>query len=133
MVDDLNGIENSIKPLISAGVAKFVADDYQIDGNVRFIPTPGHTPHHVSVVIDSKGEKAIISGDVLHHPCQIEHQDWTTLADTYPDQTIETRKNFLNEITDKDVLLLGSHFNYPVAGKVKRVGDTMTFLTSSAV
>lgn len=92
MVDDWNGIDDSVTPIIEAGLAKFVANDYRIDDNVRFIPTPGHTPHHVSVVIESLGMKAIVSGDVRHHPCQIAHQEWTTLADTYPDQAVVTRK-----------------------------------------
>ena len=127
MVDDFNGIDDSVTPIVKAGLAKFVADDYRIDENVRFIPTPGHTPHHISVVIESQGVKAIISGDVMHHPCQIAHQEWTTLADTYPDQTIETRKKFLNEIKNTDTLLIGSHFSNPVAGKVVQVGNEYIF------
>lgn len=71
MVDDFNGIDDSVTPIIGAGLAQLVSDDYRIDDNVRLIPTPGHTPHHVSVVIKSKGKKALISGDTLHHPCQI--------------------------------------------------------------
>lgn len=118
MIDDFNGIDDSVTPIVDAGLAEFVTDDHRIDENVRFISTPGHTPHHISVVIESQGQKTIISGDVMHHPCQIAHQEWTTLADTYPDQTVETRKRFLGEIKDKEVLVIGSHFANPVAGKV---------------
>lgn len=127
MVDDHNGIDDSVIPIVEAGLSKFVPDNYQIDNNIRFIPTPGHTPHHISVVIESGGKKAIISGDVAHHPCQIEQQEWTTEADTYPDQTVETRKKFLNEIVDSDTLLIGSHFANPVAGYVVREGDNLKF------
>lgn len=119
MVDDLNGIDDSVTPIVNAGLAELVDDDFRIDSNVRFIPTPGHTPHHISIVIESGGKKAIISGDVMHHPCQMVHQEWTTGADTYPDRTVETRKRFLKEIVDTDTLLIGSHFAKPVAGKVK--------------
>lgn len=118
MVDDINGIEDSVTPIVEAGLAQFVADDYRIDDHIRLIPTPGHTPHHVSIVIESKGQKAIITGDVMHHPCQIAYEDWTTLADTYPDQTVETRKKFLLEVKDADTLIIGSHFAHPVAGHV---------------
>lgn len=127
MVDDFNGIDDSVTPIVDAGVAEFVTDDYKIDSNVRLIPTPGHTPHHVSVVIESQGKKAIISGDTLHHPCQIAHQDWTTLADTYPEQTVESRKKLLEEIKDSETLLIGSHFANPVAGKVKSLADGLIF------
>jgi len=118
MIDDFNGIDDSVTPVVEAGLAEFVVDDYKIDKNVRFMPTPGHTPHHVSVVIESEGKKAIITGDVMHHPCQIAHQEWTTEADTYPDQTVETRRKFLNKVKDTDTLVIGSHFANPVAGKV---------------
>lgn len=118
LIDDLNGIDDSVTPIVRSGLAEFVSDDYQLDNNIRLIPTPGHTPHHVSVVIESKGKKALISGDTLHHPCQIAQPQWTTLADTYPDQTVETRTRLLNEIKDTDTLLIGSHFANPVAGKI---------------
>jgi len=127
LADDLNGIDDSVTPVVEAGLAEFVSDDYRIDGNVRFIPTPGHTPHHISVVIESNGEKAIISGDVLHHPCQIAHQEWTTLSDAHPNQTIETRKKFLGEIKNSNTLLIGSHFADPVAGLVIKKGDNLIF------
>lgn len=127
MIDDFNGIDDSVTPIVDAGLAKFIADDYSIDENVRFISTPGHTPHHISLVIESQGKKAIISGDVMHHPCQIAHQEWITLADTYPDQTIETRKRFLNEVKDKNVLVIGSHFANPVAGKVVSLNNSYIF------
>lgn len=127
MVDDFNGIDDSVTPIVEAGLAQLVIDDHRIDENVRFIPTPGHTPHHISIVIESQGKKAIITGDALHHPCQIAHQDWTTLADTYPDQVIETRKKLLSEIKDTHTLLIGSHFANPVAGKIVTVDGGLKF------
>ncbi len=117
-IDDLNAVDDSVAPVVKAGLVKFVTDDYQISEGVRFVPTPGHTPHHVSVFIESAGKKALITGDVMHHPCQIAHQEWTTQADTYPDQTVTTRKKFLNEVKDKDILVIGSHFANPVAGRI---------------
>jgi glyoxylase-like metal-dependent hydrolase (beta-lactamase superfamily II) len=128
MIDDLNGLDDSITPIVDAGLANFVSDDYQIDRNIRLISTPGHTPHHVSVVIESQGKKAIISGDFVHHPCQIAHEDWTSAADTYPEQTVETRKKLLAEIKNTDTLLIGCHFANPVAGKVVESQGNLIFV-----
>jgi glyoxylase-like metal-dependent hydrolase (beta-lactamase superfamily II) len=127
LIDDLNGIDDSITPVVNTGLSRLVSDDFQIDDQVYFLPTPGHTPHHISIVIESNSKKAIISGDVLHHPCQMVHPDWTTLADTYPDQTVTTRKQFLQSIKDTDTLLIGSHFANPVAGKVASDGEKLVF------
>lgn len=127
MIDDFNGIDDSVTPIVEAGLAQFIPDKFRVDENVRFVPTPGHTPHHISVVIESKGHKAIITGDVMHHPCQIAHPEWTTLADTYPDQTIKTRQDFLKEHADTATLIIGSHFANPVAGKMVTLGDQLVF------
>lgn len=123
MIDDFNGIDDSVTPIIEKGLAQFIPDNYQLDDNFRFIPTPGHTPHHISVAIESKGKRAIITGDVMHHPCQIAHSEWTTGADTYPEQTIETRKKFIKDVTDSDILIIGTHFSNPVAGIIVSTGS----------
>ena len=41
-----------------------------------FCRLPGHTPHHVSLLIESGGQSAVITGDVVHHPCQLAYPDW---------------------------------------------------------
>lgn len=128
MIDDFNGIDDSVTPIVEAGLAKFIPDKFRVDENVGFIPTPGHTPHHMSVVIESGGKKAIITGDVMHHPCQIAHPEWTTLADTYPDITIETRMKFFEEYKDTDTLIIGSHFANPVAGIICSRNQQLIFV-----
>ncbi len=127
--DDHAAFDDSVTPILEAGLAELINDNHSIDKNVSFIPTPGHTPSHMSVKIESKGESAIISGDFLHHPCQIAHPDWSTDADTKPEQGIITRKRILEELVDKDTHLIGSHFASPVIGKVKKKNGRMYLKT----
>ena len=63
-------------PAYEAGLVDLVADDHVITDSVRLVPSPGHTPHHASVLIESRGQSAVITGDVTHHPCQIAHPHW---------------------------------------------------------
>ncbi len=58
----------SVAPIFDAGLADLVEPNFVVGDGVSFESTPGHTPGHVSVHIDSKDEKAIISGDMMHHP-----------------------------------------------------------------
>lgn len=111
---------DSVNPIVEAGLATLVGAHHAIDRHVRFTPTPGHTPAHASVVIESRNERAMISGDFLHHPCQIAHPDWTTVADSHPDVAVLTRQRVFAEIADTETLLLGSHFAGPVSGRVVR-------------
>ncbi len=123
---DKASFDDSIAPIVRAGLVKLVNSEYKIDRNISFISTPGHTPHHVSVLIESEGKRAIISGDFLHHPCQIAHPEWTAV-DTFPNQALETRQKTLEEIVDTDTLLIGTHFANPVAGKVVRLNGSFVF------
>lgn len=129
IADDLAGIEDSVRPIVEAGLADFVDTDHMLDDSIRFISTPGHTPAHVSVYIESIGEKALISGDFLHHPCQVAHPEWTTLADTIPEKGIETRNELFKRLAEEGILLLGSHFSNPVSGTVSETEDGYIFTT----
>lgn len=121
--DDHAAFEDSVIPIVAAGLAQLVDADHRIDRNVSLIPTPGHTPCHVSVLINSQNQQAILSGDFIHHPCQIANPEWSTDADSSPDKTIATRLNILNQIANTGTLLIGSHFADPVAGQVLRLND----------
>ena len=114
----------SVKPVVDAGQADMVAADHEVADGVFFESTPGHTPGHVSVHIKSQGEEAIISGDIMHHPCQIARPDWVTPFDADSPAACATRKQFLERYADKPVLVLGTHFANPVGGHIVRDGDT---------
>ncbi len=66
----------------------------------------------------------------MHHPCQIAHPEWTTLADSYPDQAVQTRKKFLKEVQNTDTLIIGSHFANPVAGYIEAINGDLRFMTN---
>ena len=91
---------------------------------MRLESTPGHTPGHVSVHVTSRGEEAGITGDMIHHPCQIAHPEWSTTADVDPDLSAVTRTRFLDSYADRPVLVIGTHFAGPTAGKLVRDGDS---------
>jgi len=125
--DDKAILDDSIAPIFAAGLAELVDVDHQVDKNIRFIPTLGHTPFHVSLLIESQGESAIISGDFLHHPCQVAHPEWHCDADALPEKAAETRRVLLEKIADTRTLLMGSHFSNPVAGKIEQTAKGLTF------
>lgn len=127
MKDDFMGFDESIIPAYKAGLVTLVEDDYQVTKGVSLISTPGHTPGHVSVLIESGGQSAVISGDVLHHPCQLAHPEWGSPFDTDTEQANKSRLKLLEKFADTDTLFLGTHFTDPLAGKVKRTGEGYKF------
>ena len=116
-------IEDSVQPVFDAGLADLVRPDHRVTDEVWLEPTPGHTPGHVSVHINSRGEEAVITGDMIHHPCQIAHPQWSSTADWDQQASAETRDLFLNRYADGPVLVIGTHFAAPTAGRIVRDGD----------
>lgn len=111
---------DSVRPVIDAGLVDFVPVDHRVCDEVWLESTPGHTPGHVSVRISSGGADALITGDCIHHPCQMTRTDWCSSADTDQAQGLQTRESLLERMVDTDVLVIGTHFATPTAGHVKR-------------
>jgi len=121
-------IGDSVAPVVEAGLADFVEMDHQICKEVSLFPSPGHTPGHVCVQIRSNGEEAVITGDSMHHPCQIAHPEWSSAADHDPDAARQTREAFLEKYCETDTLIIGTHFATPTAGHLKSRDDNSYWL-----
>lgn len=117
-------LADSVTPILESGLATLVETDHRICDEISLLPTIGHTPGHVSVCIRSRGEEALITGDFLHHPCQIAHPGWDTTADSDPAQGIRTRHEMFARLADRPVLVIGTHFAGATAGRIVRDGAT---------
>ncbi|MFP6749779.1 MAG: MBL fold metallo-hydrolase [Alphaproteobacteria bacterium] len=114
---------DSVLPVFDAGLVDLVPTNHRICDQVSLIPTVGHTPGHVSVLISSQGEEAMITGDFIHHPCQFAHPEWSASVDTDPVQSAETRQEVFARFAETPTLIIGTHFHTPTAGYLKRDGD----------
>ncbi|MET0391466.1 MAG: MBL fold metallo-hydrolase [Polyangiales bacterium] len=124
-------LADSVQPIFDAGLVQLVEMDHRITNEVRLVPTPGHTPGHVSVLIESRGQRALITGDVAHHPCQLGRPSWSTSFDADRDAAITQRRALLAQWADQDLLVIGTHFASPTAGHVRRDGDGYRFAVTS--
>ena len=116
--------KGSVKPVFDAGLIDLVTTDYQVALGVSVVPTTGHTPGHVSVLISSQGEEALITGDFLHHPCQIAHPEWCANVDEDSTRAEQTRREIFRRFVDTPTLIIGTHFATPTAGRLVTDGDT---------
>jgi glyoxylase-like metal-dependent hydrolase (beta-lactamase superfamily II) len=117
-----NHWDDAIEPVVAAGLVDLIEPNHQVCPEVSLFPTPGHTPGHVSVLIESQGEKAVITGDLMHHPIQLARPDLPMNADSDKALGIATRTAFCERFADRDVTVIGSHFCEPTAGWI--VSDT---------
>jgi glyoxylase-like metal-dependent hydrolase (beta-lactamase superfamily II) len=122
-----DAIGDSVRPVFDAGLVDLVETDHVVTDQVWLEPTPGHTPGHVSVRISSRGVDAVITGDCIHHPCQMARPDWAATSDHDPDLARRTRRDFLTRAAGTRVLVIGTHFPTPTAGHVVGDGDAFRF------
>ena len=120
-------IGDSVRPVFDAGLVDLVEPDHRLTDEIWLEPTHGHTPGHVSVRISSRGEEAVISGDLMHHPIQLGHPDWKCTFDTDWQQGCKTRREFAERYADRPVLVLGTHFATPSAGHIVKHDGAFRF------
>jgi glyoxylase-like metal-dependent hydrolase (beta-lactamase superfamily II) len=95
-------------PVVAEGMFEFVSREREIVKGIRVIPTPGHTPFHESVLIESGGERAFFLADMLpthaHLPLP-----WIMGYDVEPLVTLETKRRILRRAEDEHWLLIFEH------------------------
>jgi glyoxylase-like metal-dependent hydrolase (beta-lactamase superfamily II) len=122
-----NAFNDSVLPVVAAGQAELVDDGYQLDDNFVVELAPGHTPGNVIIRLSSKQSLAIFAGDVVHHPLQIYHPEWSTIGCLDPEESVATRRQTLESCCEQSALLVPAHFAAPHAGYVRDSGVGFEF------
>jgi glyoxylase-like metal-dependent hydrolase (beta-lactamase superfamily II) len=114
---------DSIRPIVNGGLVDLVGTRHRLCDQVVLLPTPGHTPGHVSVLIESRGEFALVTGDAIHHPCQLADLRWSSGFDFDAAQAARTRRAILETAVETHALVIGTHWAGASASYVARDGD----------
>jgi glyoxylase-like metal-dependent hydrolase (beta-lactamase superfamily II) len=117
----------SVAALVEHGAADLVQPDHLLGASLRLVPTPGHSPGHVSVLITSHGERALITGDCVHSPVQFAQPEWYAGIDVDQVMSCRTRRRLVAEYADTDVLVIGTHFAPPTAGHLVTTAGGVRF------
>jgi glyoxylase-like metal-dependent hydrolase (beta-lactamase superfamily II) len=121
-------VEDSVRPIMAEGMAELVDEKRRISDEIWLESTPGHTPGHFAIRISSKGQDAVITGDLVHHPIQCKYPEWDDVADSDGAQAKKTRREFFSRYADSNVLVFGTHFGGTSAGKFVKKGDAFEFV-----
>ena len=116
----------SVERLVELGLLDTLTEDTDLTPEVRAIHTPGHTPGHMSVLVSSQGQQALIEGDVLVHPAQVTEDHWNCHFDYDWPLSNQTRRALLKTVEDENITVVACHF--PLPGLATSSGKRQTLL-----
>ncbi|MCX2680199.1 MBL fold metallo-hydrolase [Galbibacter sp. EGI 63066] len=118
----LSPIPDILKKLESQ--LRLIHPDDTVADNIQSIPTPGHTPGHISLALDTGNGKILFTGDALVNiHTSFERPDWHNFWDMDREEAARSRHRILNHATTNDMLIIGFHFPFPGMGYAIRDGD----------
>jgi glyoxylase-like metal-dependent hydrolase (beta-lactamase superfamily II) len=113
--------ERNFTPIEAAGKIEFVTREKEIVKGVRVVPTPGHTPFHQSILIESAGERAFYLADLIPTAAHLP-LPWIMGYDVEPLVTLETKRRILKQAMDENWLLIFEHDATTAWGRVEHDG-----------
>jgi glyoxylase-like metal-dependent hydrolase (beta-lactamase superfamily II) len=119
---------HNFEPVREAGLLDLVEGDREVVPGIRVIHTPGHTPHHQSVLLESRGERAFYFGDLVPTSAHLP-LPWIMGYDVEPLVTLETKRRILRRAVDEGWLVVFEHDASVAWGNV--VHDGKSFALAS--
>ena len=114
---------HNINPVVASGQFEFVVREKEIVKGVRVVSTPGHTPFHQSVLIESAGERALFLGDVVPTSAHLS-LPWIMGYDVEPLVTLETKRRILRQAAEERWLLVFEHDASVAWGRIRHDGKS---------
>ena len=117
-----NGFEDSVMPIVRAEKALLVADDFELDTGIWLEPCHGHSAGHVVVNLASGDDRAVVTGDVIHHLSQLVFPTLSTMADTDTELARVNRTALIEKHAGTGNLVCTAHFKAPSVGRIEADG-----------
>lgn len=114
---------DSVLPVVEAGLTQMVDGAARLDENLTVEPAPGHTPGTIAIKFDSRGEKALFCGDILHHALQVYHPEWNSFACADAAGARKSRREALEHCAGSGARLMPCHFGAPFSCHIDHKGD----------
>jgi glyoxylase-like metal-dependent hydrolase (beta-lactamase superfamily II) len=115
-------LENYV-PLHERGQLRLLDGDADLAPGIRGVVTPGHTPAHMSVIIENGGERALFVCDMASYAIHFERLGWMTGYDVEPLVTLETKRKWQQWALETNALLIFAHDSQRHCGYYQRDGS----------
>lgn len=106
------------EPLLKSGQLHLLDGDTELLPGVRGVITRGHTPGHMSIIIESRGESAMFVCDMATYAVHFERLGWMTAYDVEPLYTLESKRKWQKWALETNALLIFPHDSLRPAGRL---------------
>ena len=86
------------------------------------LETPGHSPGHISLLLESQGERLYLLGDLIHSSAQLAEPDWSIAFDVDAAAARKSRERLLDLAERSGDMVAANHFPDQVFGRILRQG-----------
>jgi glyoxylase-like metal-dependent hydrolase (beta-lactamase superfamily II) len=129
--EDNGGAQSALAAIQASGGAQTFTDGAELAPGLTAVMTPGHTPGHAAVLLESDGARLMFAADAIAHPVAFfEHPEWVFRFDQDPERTVETRYALLERVAEERIPFMASHLPFPALGRVSRMGAGFRFTTA---
>jgi len=109
-----------VEVMEKSGLVETITQDGEVAPGISTLHAPGHTPGHRCIVLSSGDERALLLGDAVTCPVQLEETDWGAMSDVDPKLSARTREALFKELEGSGDLTIGAHFPGLEFGRVLR-------------
>jgi glyoxylase-like metal-dependent hydrolase (beta-lactamase superfamily II) len=103
-------VREGLRAIGGSGRVTLVDGDAVLEPGITMLGAPGHTPGHGVLVVADATERAILLGDAMNCPAQLEETDWGAMSDVDPELARVTRARFWDELQSEGTRGVGAHF-----------------------
>jgi len=116
------GARRNLLPV--SGATRRIKPGDEVVPGVRVIESFGHTPGHMSVMVQSQKEQLLVTGDAINHALiSFQHPDWQPKIDMDGPRAVQSRKKLLDMAATDRFTVVGYHLPFPGVGHVARNGS----------
>ncbi|MBM3926356.1 MAG: MBL fold metallo-hydrolase [SAR202 cluster bacterium] len=103
-------VKECVMPLQGMGRLELIGGGHAITSEVSTVSTPGHTPGHMTIAINSQGEKGMVVGDLIQSVVQVMEPGWNSRHDIDRQKAYETRIRMAERIEREGIVMAAGHF-----------------------
>ena len=127
---DNNGFETKVKPLHEQ--MSMIADGDSVAPGITGMEAFGHTPGHMTYMIESDGEQLLVAADFAnHYVWSLGYPDWEVKFDMDKAAAATTRRRILDMLASDGIPFIGYHMPWPGLGYVEANGDGFRYVPAS--